>query len=258
VAAGLIKVSYEVIMAKRKGISKRVRFEVLKRDAFTCQYFGGVAPDVILHIDHIKPVSKGGNNGILNLVTSCQSCNSGKSNIELSDDSAIKKQQKQLANMAEKREQIKLMIEWRESLENADDLLIDSVSELVSKLMVDRSPNEHGLMIIRKAIKKHGYQCVIDSIHKSYGLSSTIEDFCKKWSGGFSYIGKKQDNDAKAVSYIKGILRNRFNHFNVNRFYSEVSKCDFNEADLSLLTSKAKTCHTVSEFYGLMDGAKNG
>lgn len=78
-------------MTKRKNISKRARFEVLKRDAFTCQYCGKMPPDVTLHIDHIKPVSKGGSNGMLNLVTSCVDCNLGKSNIELSDDSAVKK-----------------------------------------------------------------------------------------------------------------------------------------------------------------------
>lgn len=245
-------------MTKRKGISKRVRFEVLKRDAFTCQYCGKVAPDVILHIDHIKPVSKGGNNGILNLVTSCQSCNSGKSNIELSDDSSIKKQQKQLSNMAEKREQIKLMVEWRESLESADDLLIESVSELIGKLMVDRSLNEHGLMIIRKAIKKHSYQCVIDSIHKSYGLSSTVEDFCKKWSKGFEYIGRKQKEGDSQISYIKGILRNRFNHFNERAFYSAISGRELNKEDLETLTLGAKSYHGLIDFYMEMDGLNNG
>jgi len=34
-------------------ISKRDRFEVFKRDKFTCQYCGKAAPDVVLHIDHI-------------------------------------------------------------------------------------------------------------------------------------------------------------------------------------------------------------
>lgn len=245
-------------MTKRKGISKRVRFEVLKRDAFTCQYCGKVAPDVILHIDHIKPVSKGGNNGILNLVTSCQSCNSGKSNIELSDDSAIKKQQKQLANMAEKQEQIKLMVEWRESLENADDLLIDSAAKIIGKLMIDKHLSDHGLMILRKAIKKHGYQCVIDSIHKSYGMSSDIEDFCKKWSKGFGYIGKSPKEGASQVGYIKGILRNRFNYFNEKAFYSEFSGYELSNSDLESLTSSAKSCDSVAGFYSAMDGLIDG
>jgi len=43
---------------ERKAISKKLRFEVYKRDKFTCQYCGRKAPDVILEIDHINPVAK--------------------------------------------------------------------------------------------------------------------------------------------------------------------------------------------------------
>lgn len=46
-------------MAERKTISKKTRFEVFKRDSFTCQYCGRTAPDVILEIDHINPVNNG-------------------------------------------------------------------------------------------------------------------------------------------------------------------------------------------------------
>ncbi len=63
---------------KRKAIPKSVRFEVFKRDNFTCQYCGRKAPDVVLEVDHINPVANGGENDILNLVTSCRDCNSGK------------------------------------------------------------------------------------------------------------------------------------------------------------------------------------
>lgn len=66
-------------MTKRKPISKKIRFEVFKRDAFTCQYCGATPPKVILNIDHIHPVSKGGDNSQDNLITSCFDCNLGKS-----------------------------------------------------------------------------------------------------------------------------------------------------------------------------------
>lgn len=47
-------------MAKREPLSKGIRFEVFKRDNFTCQYCGAKAPDVILEVDHINPVKLGG------------------------------------------------------------------------------------------------------------------------------------------------------------------------------------------------------
>ena len=45
-------------MTKRRGLSLKKRFEFFKRDKFTCQYCGKNAPDVILQVDHIEPVSK--------------------------------------------------------------------------------------------------------------------------------------------------------------------------------------------------------
>lgn len=69
----------------RKQIGKRLRFNVLKRDNFTCQYCGSQPPNVPLEIDHITPVSKGGKNDITNLITSCFDCNRGKADVQLSD-----------------------------------------------------------------------------------------------------------------------------------------------------------------------------
>jgi endogenous inhibitor of DNA gyrase (YacG/DUF329 family) len=64
---------------------KKLRFDILKRDNFTCQYCGRKAPNVILHVDHIIPSSKGGTNDRANLVTACQDCNLGKRDVLLSN-----------------------------------------------------------------------------------------------------------------------------------------------------------------------------
>jgi len=47
-------------MGNRKELSKSIRFEIFKRDSFKCQYCGRMAPEVVLHVDHIKPVAEGG------------------------------------------------------------------------------------------------------------------------------------------------------------------------------------------------------
>lgn len=64
-------------------LTKKIRFEVFKRDGFKCQYCGQTPPAATLEVDHINPVSKGGDDDINNLITSCFDCNRGKSNIEL-------------------------------------------------------------------------------------------------------------------------------------------------------------------------------
>lgn len=71
------------IPRKRKALSKRTRFEVFKRDHFTCQYCGATPPQVVLHCDHIVPVSAGGGNEMDNLITSCEPCNAGKAAVSL-------------------------------------------------------------------------------------------------------------------------------------------------------------------------------
>lgn len=60
-------------------VSKRTRFEVLRRDNFTCRYCGASAPDVKLTVDHVLPVALGGPNAATNLVAACAPCNAGKS-----------------------------------------------------------------------------------------------------------------------------------------------------------------------------------
>lgn len=55
-------------------VSKRTRFEVLRRDNHTCRYCGQAAPDVKLTVDHVTPVALGGTDDPANLVTACAEC----------------------------------------------------------------------------------------------------------------------------------------------------------------------------------------
>src|SRR6185503_5116677 len=66
-------------------LSVRTRFEVFKRDEFTCQYCGRRSPDVVLECDHITAVCNGGSDDPINLITSCWDCNHGKSGVPLAE-----------------------------------------------------------------------------------------------------------------------------------------------------------------------------
>lgn len=71
-------------MSERRPLSARVRFDVFKRDSFTCQYCGAHPPAVVLECDHIVPVAEGGQDDSDNLVTACFTCNRGKGAVSLS------------------------------------------------------------------------------------------------------------------------------------------------------------------------------
>ncbi len=71
--------------------TKKVRdiayFLIFERDGFRCQYCGKTPQDKIkLVVDHIYPVKKGGKGAINNLITSCDQCNSDKSDKVLSPE----------------------------------------------------------------------------------------------------------------------------------------------------------------------------
>ena len=68
----------------RKAIGTKRRFEIFKRDGFTCQYCGAHPPGALLQVDHITAVANGGTNDDDNLITSCQTCNIGKGARDLS------------------------------------------------------------------------------------------------------------------------------------------------------------------------------
>jgi hypothetical protein len=149
---------------KRKSISKSIRFEVFKRDSFTCHYCGEKAPKVILVIDHIKPVSKGGTNDILNLITACQDCNSGKSNKELSDNTVVQKQWNQLNELQVRKEQLDMMFKWQKGLLELDDhklsLLIDFWYELTKGFSLHKTEQ----LELKKLIKKYTSEEIISAM----------------------------------------------------------------------------------------------
>lgn len=179
-------------MAKRKGLSNKVRFEVFKRDKFTCQYCGKSAPDVVLNVDHIKPVAEGGTNDILNLVTACFECNNGKSDRELSDDSVVKKQMTQLELLQERREQIEMIFEWQNSLYDLD---LQQV-ELVSRFLEERAGctlNETGKNNFKKLIKEFGFSNVLEALRIAL----------------MEYGTDTHENVERAINKVGGICFNR-------------------------------------------------
>jgi hypothetical protein len=67
--------------AKKIKIPAKMRTIILKRDAYKCVLCGASPPDVVLHVDHIVPFSRGGVTEPRNLRVLCDRCNHGKYNL---------------------------------------------------------------------------------------------------------------------------------------------------------------------------------
>lgn len=174
-------------MAKRKAISKKDRFEVFKRDHFTCQYCGRRAPDVVLHVDHIDPVANGGTNEITNLITACSDCNGGKGARLLDDHTATQVKMAGIEELAERREQLEMIYEWQKELLDAEEKDVDLACGHIVSLST-YEPNEVGRAEIHTLIVKYGLDEVIESIKiafaKYYMGGSNSWNFAFKKIGG--------------------------------------------------------------------------
>jgi hypothetical protein len=108
-------------------LSVRVRFEVFKRDRFTCSYCGKTPPDVLLQVDHITPRAAGGTDDITNLTTSCQECNLGKGARLLDEGEAPAVNKATLQDMSERIEQAKAYMELLSAREGISDQQVQRV-----------------------------------------------------------------------------------------------------------------------------------
>lgn len=91
-------------------VTKRTRYEVLRRDNHACRYCGATAPEAKLTVDHVTPTALGGSDDPTNLVAACRDCNAGKSST--SPDAPL------VADVASK------ALEWAKAIERYNATLL--------------------------------------------------------------------------------------------------------------------------------------
>lgn len=171
-------------MTKRKNLSKRKRFEIFKRDGFTCQYCGSQPPNVVLVIDHIEPVSKGGSNDEMNLISSCEACNQGKSdkllqNIHPQPDADLEwlQLQQEIAELRRfqlaKKTKDKLILSiienlhatwveysgehWEDERDTIRKMLVNSSPEIVEEVLINVGNKVSGKYVSRYEWKQYAF-----------------------------------------------------------------------------------------------------
>lgn len=165
-----------------KAISKKLRFEIFKRDQFLCQYCGAHPPDVILHVDHIMPVAKGGQNEECNLITSCSECNLGKGARLLS--SAPKSLKQKEAEIREREAQVR---GYYDVVRAQRDRIESEVWEVIACFPKNRNSTDgfrrDWFLSIQRFIQRLGVFEVLDAMQiasakKPYASATTFRYFC--------------------------------------------------------------------------------
>lgn len=249
-------------MAERKAIGKKVRFEVFKRDSFKCQYCGQTAPEVILEVDHINPVSIGGDNDILNLITACRACNAGKSDRLLSDSSALAKQRAQLEELNERREQLEQMLVWREGMAGLDEQKIEAIQSALESEGAGYRLNENGVRSAKKLLAKWPLDRILESISVAMTQYLQVDkdgnviasSFERAWNsiGGILRL-KDQPESVREAYYIRGIARNRYSYLPERECLSLIQRVMEKGGDPSVLKALAREASSWTRFRTLVE-----
>jgi hypothetical protein len=150
-------------LSSRTPISKKIRFEIFKRDGFRCVYCGAVPSEtILLECDHIKPVVEGGTNEAENLVTACGACNRGKGATPLS--SVPPSLQQKAAEVAEREAQIRAYYEILESKKARKDDELQKISNVFTKRFGDEEIRRDHLGSIRNFLKHLDYFEVLEAM----------------------------------------------------------------------------------------------
>lgn len=249
---------------KRKTLSKKTRFEVFKRDSFKCQYCGASAPDAILEVDHIDPISKDGADEMVNYITACRPCNAGKSDRKLDDNTTLAKQKAQLDELNERREQLEMMMSWRKGMKDIGELQIEEAKQAWRSGVPGWALNDKGVKDLKGYIAKYGLAAVLSGIDKAHDTyvkldsetgNATAESVNLAWAkvGGILAMANLPEEE-RSLHYVKGILRNRLNYvpYNVVRDLKHALMCGVSVDDMKL---EAKHTSNWTAFSNWLDSA---
>lgn len=165
----------------RKPISKKLRFEVFKRDNFTCQYCAAKPPKVPLEIDHLLPVCKKGTNHIDNLITACFDCNRGKGGSELTSvpQTIIEKSDIKKLALFQYRQYQKILAEEKKQIE----FDINQVEVVFSSVFEGYCLTDKFKLSIKNFVKKLGIEIVIEAMERSCNRINDRQDAIKYFCG---------------------------------------------------------------------------
>jgi hypothetical protein len=157
--------------AQRKPITKRVRFEIFKRDGFACLYCGRKPPTVTLHVDHIVAVANGGTNAQDNLATACSECNGGKSAVPLSSIPPSLKAQRKAAE--ERRGQVEAYSAWLKERFDAREAEVEEIDKLYSEHFFEPGwrLSDSARSSVRQLLDKLPKQSIIEAVYIAAGAA---------------------------------------------------------------------------------------
>ena len=216
-------------------------------------------------VDHIHPVAAGGKNNILNLITACEPCNAGKGKRELGDNAVLEKQRDQLQQLSDRREQLEMMIAWKEGLTELRALAVDRLADYWTKLVPKFGLNEMGRQELRKLAGRFDVSEIMEAMQIAADHYVELQDGKPTWASAEIAWKKvagvcrmreleKTKPYMKDLFYVRGILRNRV-YVNEHQVMGMLEDAHLSGIPTEALKRAAKNCRNWTEFQSELAGA---
>lgn len=176
-------------------ISKKLRFEIFKRDSFQCRYCGKRPPEIILHIDHILPKKLKGTDLIENLITACSECNLGKAARPLSI--LPPENINRLREIRERKEQLQEFYKHQEFIEHTREKDVGLIGNKFLLLENDKSSlSDYGRLQIKNLLKTFTRYEIIDAMELAWSKKPYASSDNKfKYTCGILWRKRERRND---------------------------------------------------------------
>jgi len=172
-------------------ISKKIRFDVFKRDGFQCQYCGKTPPNIVLEVDHIKPKKRNGRDDIENLITACFDCNRGKGADELRV--APPQTEDKIKILKEKEDQLKEYHRLQERIHKQIQRDIEYIDGKFREFSNNKLQlSDYGKVQIRNLLRHFSKHHIEDALAISWGKDYVPNDDKLKYACGVLWGKRKR------------------------------------------------------------------
>ncbi|HYE90632.1 MAG TPA: hypothetical protein VEA38_06430, partial [Terriglobales bacterium] len=184
----------------------------------------------------------------------------GKGDRLLDDNAVLEKQRRQLEELQERREQIEMMLEWKQGLRELDEHTVQRVAEYINAAIKPAIVNEHGLATIRRMLHRYSVDDVTaatDISAKQYlRLGDDGKPTGESISKVFDFIWRiarvrHEERDKpylREIFYTRGIVRRRCGYFDESYALDLLLQAYELGAEMLLLKQMARECRNWSSW----------
>jgi len=177
----------------------------------------------------------------------------------LSDQSVLERQKEQLQELNDRREQLEMMIAWKEGLSSLKDQAIDRLADHWTTLANGFSLNEKGRQSLRKMCGKYEITEIMDAMRIATDqylevgsdgafTQPSVEDAWSKVVGICRVRRSEQDKPyLRDLLYVRGILRNRV-YVPERTIMGMLEDAHLTGVPVEYLKNLAKSCRNWTEF----------